>query len=252
MVEKIIYTPQPRTPGRFCKSRSDCNSGICSDSVCIGGEMGDPCKNNQDCQGSMNCDNGKVCSDGSWGTSCTTTRCQLPFVCESHGSGKYCALKDKLCRDDECTCRQGNCTTKLKGASCRYGHGHGTQDCESGACYGWICQDKNPGSGCEADYDCFSGKCIKNICRPDGKENSLNPFPDSQYWTNFVNDEKIKDILEKDNFPTDGIKDFVLKLRLQIAHALNDLKGDTSMSTKSLLQNWNGLQFIMDHYRPYP
>jgi len=141
--------------GKHCLVGNDCQSGVCTATLCQAPSCSDGIKNGSetdvDCGGSCaKCADGLHCLGGSDCQSgvCSGTFCQVPTC--------FDAVKNGSETDVDCG---GSCSSKCAvGKHCLAG-----SDCQSGVCTGTVCQAptcfdgvKNGG---ETDIDC-GGSCI--------------------------------------------------------------------------------------------
>jgi hypothetical protein len=119
-----VSAPSDLLPGNGCSSASQCRSGICKSSVCIGSAQGVTCNANQDCDVGLFCNSTKACA---WLYAAGQAGCASDYEC-AIGASCY-VLEPAL---------TGTCLPMFSQADgtvvpCHFANGNSTL-CASGAC----------------------------------------------------------------------------------------------------------------------
>lgn len=151
-------------PGQGCGMSTDCDSGVCLNSICAAPSCSDKAQNQDetdvDCGGKTcpACGFGKKCG---MATDCSSMICKLK-VC----SDISCTDQVKNGAESDIDCGGAQCPRCAAGQGCG-----GPADCTSGVCTGGICQTPSCSDGVwnggETDMDCGG----PDLCPPcgDGK-----------------------------------------------------------------------------------
>jgi hypothetical protein len=167
--------------GKHCLIGGDCQSGICTATLCQAPSCSDGIKNGNetdiDCGGSCaKCANGLHClgnSDCQSGV-CTATICQVPTcfdavkngaetdvdcggpTCSKCADGKHCVIATD--------CQSGKCTNNVCVApTCSDGVKNGAETDVD--CGGPTCPKCGSGKHCLVNNDCLSGICNATLCQ---------------------------------------------------------------------------------------
>lgn len=169
-----VDTGKPGTKGigDACEKTDDCQRGFACDpkkKQCqTGGDVGAPCKSNQDCNKELACSFDSTCAKkGDPGTAGAGENCNVPKDCQATftcGTGGKCASEGLLPKGSQCVGNE-NCA---KGLLCATVKNSQTGTCQESGQPG----TKLPGTACENPLDCSFGA----ICGFDSKCVLVRPF----------------------------------------------------------------------------